>query len=1564
MEEAAKELKKLVKKLGKSFVKVVLPPLLAVIIIVALIAGSAYIIMKRIAKSVAEAASSFTQSVTIDENGVAKAGVTAKEVWDEMISKGYDVKQYLSNPEELAKLMKAEIVTKLPDTRENVEEEIDWEALKNSEDIQGIIKFKRHDSYGNTFYMTYVKPEDFQAQVDEYNSSGSESARDFIEHHFTLKKGSGGGSNGSSVLGGAPGEFKQQGNMETDGYAQTYTASSGLTFIDYKQNRGPWAGQAYNGSTIGSYGCGVTAVAAVLSGLGFNKTPGDTGSDLNGRGTMGGAIPAYMQELGLNAYERSGGSPCVSASEIANVLKEGNVIVARYDAGSAFCSTSEHFVSIVDYNESKNEFLVLNSCDLVPPEASRWFTASEVETGIHQMTAIDANAAIQKAKGSNSNSSKSSNSSKNDSSTNKTQTTTIGEQVVKYVKSKVGHPYVWATHGPDTFDCSGLTSAAYASAGVEISTSDAGQYDDPQFEHVAVSQAQPGDILWKSGHVGIYIGNNEFIHASNPTRGVVQESLSSTYGYWVEALHYKNAGGSSSTTTSTTSTTTPNNYTGQIDAGKSGDGYPGTYTSSTGFEYKDFKQGQGQYATQRYWCGTVTTCGCGPSSVAILASGLKPDLNYTPGDTSKIVTDKFGDISNAGTMKQLMDDIGLESEIIYDPSAEEIQNQLKSGKVMVVSTCRPPSIFPNGSGHYIAATDINESGQVYIMNPNAKQGADTGWYDATTVASGCNAIIVTDSGKVGVASSNPSSTNSSAGYIAVVGTWNQVNNSTESGGDGVARASHDLNVPIENNTTYTVSTTEINYEPMVQPYTLSFDLLWSFLTIGQSKGFIMDLADLAYESEIEISVYDSLTTQTTVDMWSYADITSAQIEGKLSYTDKANKINVEKDITHEHLLKDGEQISRDDGYITKTVVRQNNKLQAKLSKLDTWIARYSNEYVSNYKEGNEEINEENYDIQQVTAWTLQTHDKDPCDIIPEKKKELIKEVNDKYKEINKQNNFERSKAVDKDQATKDINTKPIEITEDDIDISKAKVRTKVDRAEIKDKTSNKIDTQEYTELTPYFEIKDEITTKKATNNTKKKEEKKEENKQNSQTEQNTEQKQVVQNLDNFLFIGDSRYDGEETITNLGNNTKNVGVGSARIDEWRDVAQNGGKGSVQGRAVDITGNYSGISIQLGANSIGYGVDTAVNQMKDFLNALKKIHPNTPIIVNSCLPDTDYSQSEIQGFNNGVKNYCNTINNMYYVDVSTNLVDSNGYLKGEYTQDGCHLSSSEAIQIFANNIKNGALGKASTGTVIPTESAREMPEDYFKMEENFVSLFNKYKYRDNKNNILSGAEWLFEIIKVNDKIANQLDIVKYLLYKATGTDYGVTELEENLFNPENFNNVQSQTSGGTVGQDLISFTEAMEGEGEKSGDDYVVYYTSFDGCLNVGAGVVVKFGDGSTRFTEIIGEPYVGQIVSKENYIKMFNQEFKEITDVLDAELAAQGVTLKSYQRDAMISCLYNVGVGYAKRIVTAYKTGGNDGYWNETKNYVHSVTGEYLLGLQRRREQEYKLFTEGVYDWPY
>lgn len=112
---------------------------------------------------------------------------------------------------------------------------------------------------------------------------------------------------------------------------------------------------------------------------------------------------------------------------------------------------------------------------------------------------------------SGSSSSGSSGGSSSGSSQNIPTTNKYGATVVAAARSKLGCPYVWGASGPNSFDCSGLVMWCYAQAGVSLD-----HYSGSQANAGAVlpvSQAQPGDILWKSGHVGIYIGNGQYIHA-------------------------------------------------------------------------------------------------------------------------------------------------------------------------------------------------------------------------------------------------------------------------------------------------------------------------------------------------------------------------------------------------------------------------------------------------------------------------------------------------------------------------------------------------------------------------------------------------------------------------------------------------------------------------------------------------------------------------------------------------------------------------------------------------------------------------------------------------------------------------------------------------------------------------------------------------------------------------------------------------------------------------------------------------------------------------------------------
>ncbi|WP_329545936.1 NlpC/P60 family protein [Streptomyces sp. NBC_01356] len=92
---------------------------------------------------------------------------------------------------------------------------------------------------------------------------------------------------------------------------------------------------------------------------------------------------------------------------------------------------------------------------------------------------------------------------------------------VSYAYAKLGSPYVWGATGPDAFDCSGLSQAAYRAAGIALPRTTYAQINAGR--RVSRSELAPGDLVFfYSGisHVGIYVGNGQMIHAPNPSAPV------------------------------------------------------------------------------------------------------------------------------------------------------------------------------------------------------------------------------------------------------------------------------------------------------------------------------------------------------------------------------------------------------------------------------------------------------------------------------------------------------------------------------------------------------------------------------------------------------------------------------------------------------------------------------------------------------------------------------------------------------------------------------------------------------------------------------------------------------------------------------------------------------------------------------------------------------------------------------------------------------------------------------------------------------------------------------------
>ncbi len=117
----------------------------------------------------------------------------------------------------------------------------------------------------------------------------------------------------------------------------------------------------------------------------------------------------------------------------------------------------------------------------------------------------------------------------------------VGASAAAMAMSLVGSPYVYGAAGPNSFDCSGLAYYIYKQLGYSIARGSSGQYNNSG-RFVPISEMEPGDLIFifdprfdgsggtlPTTHMGIYVGNGQFVHASTTTYRVQYDNVYGSY---------------------------------------------------------------------------------------------------------------------------------------------------------------------------------------------------------------------------------------------------------------------------------------------------------------------------------------------------------------------------------------------------------------------------------------------------------------------------------------------------------------------------------------------------------------------------------------------------------------------------------------------------------------------------------------------------------------------------------------------------------------------------------------------------------------------------------------------------------------------------------------------------------------------------------------------------------------------------------------------------------------------------------------------------------------------------
>lgn len=324
---------------------------------------------------------------------------------------------------------------------------------------------------------------------------------------------------------------------------------------------------------------------------------------------------------------------------------------------------------------------------------------------------------------------------------------------IEYAKDGVGRQVASNTEELDALkrtDCSGLVWSLFKTflnidVGSDSETMKSNG-DNKKSENgwtaevhsIGDGELKPGDILYRPGHVGLYVGsygtNNHVDHGGGNDGNTPGPNNTNYEGKGKPYTHYIRY--TNPNATSNGGTADPN--------GNEAEGYQSAFTDSKNRTYKIYKQYLEPWASHTYWKGKMQKYGCGPTSLAIIASGY--GINKTPAEIADYMNDKYGYTGQETLSATLAEFLKIKNKAKSTNFESEIRNSLNSGKPVVVSVNSTPDTRFTSFSHIITLLGIKNDSEVFIGNvgANDSNSQKCGWNTLSGIIPYIGYIIILD----------------------------------------------------------------------------------------------------------------------------------------------------------------------------------------------------------------------------------------------------------------------------------------------------------------------------------------------------------------------------------------------------------------------------------------------------------------------------------------------------------------------------------------------------------------------------------------------------------------------------------------------------------------------------------------------------------------------------------------------------------------------------------------------------------------------------------------------------